>query len=205
MRRSGRPTVATVLGLAAVATTGCGSPSTHDSGRASGGEALGEAVATTPAPTLPTMARRVAASAPATGPAERPEAIRLRPPPPPRPPRARAIFDIANRFARAYVQYQIGRGSPSVLQTIRLTCTASFADRLLDQPAQVPTVDRSSPIYEPAAITHLAYTGAAAVAPGSPVQIVIAAYHTIRHPTVGGRMTIHLTATRGGWRVADLG
>jgi hypothetical protein len=204
MPRSRQQATALLVGLIAAATVGCGSQSSHDSGRASVNATLGQAIAAATTPTSPT-ARRVAASALAAGHAQRPEAIRVRPTPPPASPRSRAILAVANRFARAYLQYQIGRDSPAVSQTIKLTCTALFAHRLLDQPAHVPAVDRSNPTYEPAAITHLAYTGSAAIAPGPPVQIVIAAYYSIEHPSVRGQLTIHLTATLGGWRVADLG
>jgi hypothetical protein len=76
---------------------------------------------------------------------------------------------------------------------------------LLAQPAQVPRGARSSPAYERAAITQLAYIGPAALGPGPPEQIVIAAYETIEHPPVGGQVTIQLTASGSGWRVAELG
>ncbi len=76
---------------------------------------------------------------------------------------------------------------------------------LLSKPATVPNAQRNNPAYEPAAPTHLTYTGQAAVGPGPPIQIVIAAYHTIGQPKVGGQLTIHLASGRTGWRVAGLG
>jgi hypothetical protein len=120
-------------------------------------------------------------------------------------PRSRAILLVATRFARAYLVYQTGRHPPPVEQALRATCTRRFARLLLAQPARVPNGERHNPAYVPAAIAHITYTGAASLGPGPRVQIVIATYHTIGHPNVGGQLTIHVTASGGAWRVADLG
>ena len=40
--------------------------------------------------------------------------------------------------------------------------------------------------------------------PGPPVQIVLARYHTVGQPNVGGQLTIEVTATKSGWRVSSL-
>jgi hypothetical protein len=187
-----------LLGLGAVLIVGCGSTSKSTSGNA-GSVATGRPIAVATAPSAPMPAIRTAATA------TQPEAIRPAPPPSPTAPRSRAILLVASRFARAYLLYQIGRSSPSVTATIRATCTRPFGRLLLARPATVPRGSRRDPAYEPATLTSITYTGKVTLGPGPPVEIVVATYHTIGHPNVGGRLTIHLAASRGGWRVAALG
>jgi hypothetical protein len=194
-----RCTTGLLLGLSALLVAGCGSTSTSTSGNA-GGASTGRPIAVATPPPSPT-----APAIPAAANAQQPEAIRPAPPPSPSAPRSRAILLVASRFARAYFLYQIGRSSPSVAKTIDATCTPPFAHLLLSQPATVPSGARTDPAYEPAALTSVTYTGKATLGPGPFVEIVIATYHTIGHPSVGGQLTIHLTASGGGWRVAALG
>ncbi len=194
-----RCTTGLLLGLSALLVAGCGSTSTSTSGNA-GGAPTGRPIAVgapTASPTAPAI--------PAAANPHQPEAIRPAPPPSPSAPRSRAILLVASRFARAYLLYQIGRSSPSVAKTINAICTPPFAHLLLSQPATVPRGARRNPAYERSTLGRVTYTGKASFGPGPSVEIVIATYHTIGHPNVGGQLTIHVTASGQGWRVAALG
>jgi hypothetical protein len=189
-------TAAYVLALAVIGIAACGSSHAATSSAVP----LGRPVATTAfqAPTT-------AAPATAVGTAEPPEAIHPAPPPSPRGLRTRTILHVARRFADAYLRYQIGQHPPAVKRTLVATCTPSFAHLLIAQPARIPDGQRRNPAYQPAELTRVTYTGQASLRPGPPEQIVIATYHTIRHPSVRGQLTVHLTESGRGWRVADLG
>jgi hypothetical protein len=165
---------------------------------------VGQPIATVATPatsTVPTSTRTGAS--PTT--AAPPESIRLPPPPTAAAPRSRAILDVATRFANAYLLYQIGRAPRYVKQTIRSTCTQSFARLLLSQPVNIPRADRSSIADEPSALTSVTYTGPASIGLGPPVQIVVGRYSAIAHPDDAEQLTIELTAADGGWLVTSLG
>jgi hypothetical protein len=132
------------------------------------------------------------------------EPIHLPPPPPATAPRSRGILHTATRFANAYPLYQIGRDPNSVEQAIRQTCTPSFARVLLSLPVSVPATQRHSLAEQAAELKNITYTGPAVLGPGPPAQIVIARYHTIGHPDIGGQLTIAITGSRVGWRVASV-
>jgi hypothetical protein len=183
-----------VLAVFGVAACGSSGPETSSTG------SLGRLVATT-ASQVPSTA--APASPVRTG--EPPEAIHPAPPPSPGGPRARTILRVARRFAGAYLRYQIGQHPPAVKRALITTCTPSFAHLLIAQPARIPYEQRRNPAYWPAELARVTYTGPASLRPGPPEQIVIAAYHTIRHPTVRGQLTIHLIGSGASWRVASLG
>ena len=189
--------------LTTLAIAGCGTI-------ASSGETTTGGTAAVLGQPIATVATRATSTAPAptnpsTSPATQPESIRLPPPPTAAAPRSRAILDVATRFANAYLLYQIGRAPQSVKQTIRLTCTQLFARLLLSEPVNVPSTDWSSVADEPSVLTSVTYTGPASIGPGPPVQIVVARYSAVDHPTDAEQLTIELTAADGGWLVTSLG
>lgn len=110
----------------------------------------------------------------------------------------------ASRFATAYLRYQIGHDTPSVQRALRATCTPGFADSLLSQPVSLPNTQRGTPAAQASELKQLTYTGPASLRTGPPVQIVLARYHTIRRPGVGGQLTIKITRTGSSWRVTGL-
>jgi hypothetical protein len=195
-----------LLAVAAAGIAGCGASTGHTTttwNTSDLGHTIARSAAQTPSPSP--AATLGAASAPAGSEIQAPEDIHPSPPPSPTAPGFRAIVVIATRFGRAYLSYEIGEHPPSVEQAIRATCTRFFAGLLLAQPARIPNASRNSPAYQPATLGRVTYTGPASFGPGPPVQIVIATYATIGHPEVGGQLTMHLTPSRGGWRVAGLG
>jgi hypothetical protein len=111
---------------------------------------------------------------------------------------------VATRFAGAYLLYQIGREPRTVVRMLRRTCTPGFARTLLTAPVSIPPVQRARPAAQPAALQSVTYTGPATLGPGAPVQLVIARYHIVGHPTVGGRLTIEIRGGGQGWRVTGL-
>jgi hypothetical protein len=187
----------------AVAVAGCGGAVAPGN---EAGPALGRTVesvnAGAPSQATPVAATSSASTRPATA---APEQIKPPPDPSRRSPRSRAVLNVATRFADAYLEYQIGRHPPPVSRTIAATCTPALARLLLSRPAVVPPGERGNPAYQPAALTTIAYTGAASLGSGPPAQIVIADYRTLRGPHVGGRLTIELTPKGNGWRVSSLG
>jgi hypothetical protein len=191
--------------LTTVAITGCGTiASSGDETTQSVAASPGQAIATvaTPATSSPPTSTETNAS-PTT--AAQPESIRLPPPPTAAAPRSRTILDVATRFAHAYLLYQIGRAPRSVMQTIRSTCTQSFARLLLSQPVSVPSAQRRIVGNNPLALGSVTYTGPASLGPGPPVQIVVARYSAIAHPETAEQLTIEVTAADGGWLVTSLG
>lgn len=130
--------------------------------------------------------------------------IHLPPAPPRTTRRARAIVATASRFTTAYLRYQIGHDTPSVQRSLRATCTPDFADRLLSQPVSLPNIQRGTPVAHASELEQLTYTGPASLRTGPPIQIVLARYHTIRHPGVGGQLTIEIARTGSSWRVTGL-
>jgi hypothetical protein len=189
--------------LATLALAGCGTISSRpETGNRGAAASLGQPIATvTTSLTSPSStAAHTSTSATTAG----PESIRLPRAPAPTAPRSRAILRVATRFTRGYLLYQIGRVPRTVRQTIRSTSTPSFARLLLSQRVNVPSADRSSAAEEPSALVSVTYTGPATLAPGPPVQIVVARYDAIAHPHVTGQLTIELTAARGGWLVTSL-
>jgi hypothetical protein len=190
--------------LATLAIAGCGTISSPgETTNRSAAASLGQPIAT-----LSTLAARPASTptnaSTSTTTAAQPESIRLRPPPATTAPQSRAILHVATRFAHAYLLYQIGRAPRAVKQTIRSTCTTSFARLLLSQPVNVPSSARTIAPDEPSALASLTYTGPASLGPGPPVQIVIARYHVIAHPDITGHLTIELTGAGSGWLVTSL-
>jgi hypothetical protein len=91
------------------------------------------------------------------------------------------------------------------MQTIRSTCTQSFARLLLSQPVNVPGAERRIVANEPSVLASVTYTGPASLGAGPPVQIVVARYSAITHPDGAAQLTIELTAADGGWLVTSLG
>jgi hypothetical protein len=190
-----RAPLAPVAVTAMLGATACGSASTP----ARRPSSLGRTVATVTA---------VSTSQVPTGRRASPEGrdmVHLPPPPSPRAARSRAILGAATAFARAYLRYQIGDHPPAVENTLRRTCTPSFARLLLARPAVIPPGDRGNGAYEPADLTSVLYAGTAALGPGPPAQIVIAQYRGVRKPKSRGQLTIHVTPTGGTWHVAGLG
>ena len=189
--------------LAALALGGCGAIAAQRVTPAgSSGSALGHTIAT--APVAAATGSATAAQPTATSTAPAPDSIRLPPPPSATAMRSRLILRVASRFARAYLLYQVGRDPRPVQQTIRETCTRSFAQLLLSEPVNIPAMQRQSVAGQPSALVSATYTGPASLGPGPPVQIVIARYHPIARPIVAEQMTIELTVGPGGWRVDDL-
>jgi hypothetical protein len=189
--------------LTTLAIAGCGTvSSSSDKTTHRVVASLGQPIATVATPATSSAPTPTPSTSPTT--AARPESIRLPPPPTPTAPRSRAILDVATRFANAYLLYQIGRAPRTVKQTIRSTCTQSFALLLLSQPVNVPSADRSSVAGEPSAVASVTYTGPASLGPGPPVQIVVARYHAIAHPDNAEQLTIELTAADAGWLVTSL-
>lgn len=190
--------------LVAIALTGCGSisPQGATSGT-SGGSALGQSIATGPV-TMTTGSTTTTATARRHTAAPAPESIHLPPPPSATAPRSRAILGVATRFAKAYLLYQSGRDSHPVREAILATSTPSFGRLLTAQPVSIPASQRRTRGAHPSELGPLTYTGPAALGPGPPVQIVIARYHTIAHPPLGGQLTIELTGLGGQWRVSNL-
>jgi hypothetical protein len=183
--------VLAVLGVAACGSRHTGTTSTVPLGR--------------PVATSASQAPSTAAPATPVRAAEPPEAIHPAPPPSSRTPQARTILRVAGRLADAYLRYQIGQHPLAIKRTLSATCTPSFARLLIAQPARIPDGQRRNPAYQPAELTRVTYTGQASLRPGPPEQIVIATYHTIRHPSVRGQLTLHLIESGRSWRVADLG
>jgi len=191
LRRAPCVLVVAVIGIAACGSSHTGTSSAVPLGR--------------PVATSASQAPSTAAPATPVGTAEPPETIHPAPPPSPSSPRARMILRVARRFAVAYLRYQIGQHPPAVKRALSATCTPTFARLLIAQPARIPDGQRRNPTYQPAELTRVTYTGQASLGPGPQEQIVIATYHTIRHPSVRGQLTVHLIGNSGSWRVADLG
>jgi hypothetical protein len=113
---------------------------------------------------------------------------------------------VATEFARAFLRYQSGTHPAPIERQLQATCTAPFARMLLALPATVPTSDRHDPAYGTTHLTSEVYTGPATLGPGPPTEIVIARYRPSGPgPGSGGQLTIHLAATRRGWRVTSIG
>lgn len=200
-RRSKRRLVAAAV--AAIALAGCGSSQT-----ATGHNQLGPGIATAPATGSPAAAPpNGTTTAGASTPRREPHqaAIHLPPPPSVTAPRSRAILTTATRFARAYLQYQIGRDSQSVRHAIQQTCTPRFARRLLSRPVSVPDTQRDNPAAQTATLDKVRYTGPASLGPGPTAQVVIAPYHAVARRGVAGQLTIELIRHGSGWRVEALG
>jgi hypothetical protein len=141
-----------VILLTAVAIASCGTvASSSDKTTPSVVASLGQPIATV---TTPASSSAPTPTNPSTSPttAAQPESIRLPPPPTPTAPRSRAILDVSTRFANAYLLYEIGRAPRTVKQTIRSTCTQSFARLLLSQPVNVASAERRIVAVEPSVL-----------------------------------------------------
>ena len=192
-----------VVLLATLTIAGCGTVSSPGEPTTNGVAAsLGQPIATVTTPATSSTPTATDVSPPTA--AAQPESIRLPPAPSPTAPRSQAIRRVATRFANAYLLYQLGHAPRTVKKTIRSTCTPSLAGLLLSQPVNVPEAERSSVASEPSELASVTYTGPASLGPSPPVQIVIARYHAITHPSVTGHLTIELSGAGRRWLVTSI-
>ena len=107
------------------------------------------------------------------------------------------MLAVASTFAVAYMPYQVGRRPGWARTAITATCTPAFARYLLDQPAQLTSLQAAHP-------KTIETYGVASVEPAGAPETVAVNYVSEQDSADTGEFLLRLVKDHGRWLVARL-